>query len=186
MEHDDTDGLPDLVGTTYRDSVLKFSHEATLSLGMDPSQPVVALLEVQVLEVACQQVQVGGGRVEVVVDRDAEAVDVRVAVGAWDVPLGGGVLGDAELVLVLAPHIPAPTEDSPHDGEDDQDSEQHTLHDHQLPGGVDVLLPQLLALLQQPMPVEHPERVQVPGCRLRGGRVDDVHAVHDDGACCLV
>ena len=152
-------------------------------------------LQVHVLEVVCEQVQVGGGRVEVVVDRDAEAVDVCAAVGARDVPLGGGDLpqglGDTELLLVLAPPAPAPAEDSPHDGEDDQEGEQHALHDHQLPGGVDVFLPQLLALLQQPVSVKHlPERVQVKvqvaGCRLRGGRVDDVHAVHDDGACCLV
>ena len=101
-------------------------------------------------------------RVEVVVDRDAEAVDVRAAVGARDVPLSGG---DAELVLVMALHKPAPAEDSPHDGEDGQESEQYALYDHQPPGGVDVVLPQLLTLLQQPVPVEHPERVQVPGCQ---------------------
>ena len=152
----------------------------------------MTLLEVQVLEVVCEQVEVGGGRVEVVVHRDAEAVDVGPAVGARDVPLGGGDLpqglGDAELVLVLAPNTPAPTEHGPHDGEDDQEGEEDALHDHQLPGGVDVMLPELLALLHQPVPVEHlPERVQVkvqvPGGRLSGGRVDDVH---DDGVCCLV
>ena len=40
VEDEDTDDLADLVGTTHGDSVLQFSHEATLSLaslGTDPS-----------------------------------------------------------------------------------------------------------------------------------------------------
>ena len=39
-EDEDVDDLPDLMGTTHGDSVLQFSHEATLSLatlGTDPS-----------------------------------------------------------------------------------------------------------------------------------------------------
>ena len=40
VEDEDTDDLADLVGTTHGDSVLQFSHEATLSLaslGTEPS-----------------------------------------------------------------------------------------------------------------------------------------------------
>ena len=149
------------------------------------------LLEVQVLEVVSEQVEVGGGRVEVVVDGDPEAVDVGAAVGAGDVPLGGGDLpqglGDAELILSLATQTPAAAADRPHDGEDDQEGEEDALDDDQLPGGVDVGPGQLLALPAQPVPVQHlPERVQVQagsgGQGLPGGCED----VHVDGGCCLV
>ena len=44
-------------------------------------EPVVALLEVQVLEAVGDEVEVGGRRVEVVLHRDAQVGQVQLAVG---------------------------------------------------------------------------------------------------------
>ena len=144
------------------------------------------------MEVVREQVKVGGGWVEVVVDRDAQAVDVSPAVRAGDVPLGGGDLpqglGDTELVTILTSDTPAPAEDRPHDGEDDEECEEDALDDDQLPGGVNVGPGKLLILPVQPMPVEHfPECVQVEVLEVTSGRLRSgcVDAVHDDGACGL-
>ena len=85
----------------------------------------MTLLEVQVLEIVREQVEVGGRRVEVIIHRYAQAVDVSPAVRAGDVPFGGGdlpqSLGDTELVTILTSDTPAPAEDRPHDGEDDEE-----------------------------------------------------------------
>lgn len=118
------------------------------------------------MEVVSEEVEVGGGWVEVVVDRDSEAAEVGPAVGGRDVSPGGRHLPQGlrhrQRVLVTGSQAAAATAHGPHDGEDDEEGQEDALDDDQLPGGVDVGPSQLLALPVQPVSVQHlPERVQV-------------------------
>jgi len=132
----------------------------------------VSLLEVEVLEVVSEQVQVLGRRMEIVIDGDTERVEVRLAVGWRQVfQLGGGdfpeCLRHGELLLSLL--ASSPTADGPDDGHDDQECEEDPLDDDQLPGRVDPLPVQLLALQGQSVSVDHlPEQAEVQLGRLRG------------------
>ena len=133
----------------------------------------MALLQVQVLEVVSEQVQVLGRGMEVVIDGDAECVEVGLAVGRRQVfqPGGGDFpesLRHGELLLSLL--ASSPTADGPDDGHDDEEGEEDALDDDQLPGGVDPLPVQLLALQRQSVSVNHlPEQSEVQLSGLRGG-----------------
>jgi len=141
----------------------------------------VALLQVQVLEVISEQVQVLGRGVEVVIDGDAECVEVGLAVGRRQVfQPGGGDFPESlrygELLLSLL--ASSPTADGPDDGHDDEEGEEDALDDDQLPGGVDPLPVQLLALQRQSVSVNHlPEQSEVQLSGLRGdcGGPDVLH-----------
>ena len=56
-------------------------HAAVLTTEAELGEPVVALLQVQILQIVSEQLQVLRGRVEVVIDGDAKGMQVHPAVG---------------------------------------------------------------------------------------------------------
>ena len=105
-------------------------------------QSVVPLLQVEILEVVREEVQVLGGWIEVVIDGDAHADQVCLAVARWQVlELGLGHLperlGHGE--LITGPPTSSPTTEGPDDADHDQEDDEDGLEDDQLPGGVHML-----------------------------------------------
>jgi len=119
----------------------------------------VTLLQVQVLQAVSEEVQVGGGRVEVVIDRDTQTSEVRLAIRRRKV-LGKFPqrLCDAQWILAVAAAVVL-TADCPEDGHQYEEGQQDGLDDDQLPLVVCQLL---LVLLLLPVLVYHlPEEAEV-------------------------
>lgn len=106
----------------------------------------MALFEVKVLQAVCEQVQVGGGRVEVIIHRDPDTSEVRLAVRRRKV-LGkfSQGLGDTQLILV-GPAAVVLTADGPEDGHQYEEGQKDGLDDDQLPLVVSELLLAILLL----------------------------------------
>lgn len=110
----------------------------------------MALLQVQVLQTVSEEVEVGGGRVEIIIDRDTETAQVSLTVRGRKIlqlPIRdfSQGLGDTQGILTGAAAVVL-TADRPDDGNHDEESQEDRLYEHQLPGGVDMLHLALLVL----------------------------------------
>lgn len=111
-------------------------------------------LQVEVLKVVFEELKVGGGRVEVVVNRDAKSVQVPHAVRRWQVLRQlPQCLRNTHSVIVIGKTLFA-TAEAPHEGNESKDDKDDRLYDDQLPGVPNVarrivsLLHHLLVLFQ--------------------------------------